>query len=422
MRIGLFTDTYHPNTNGVVVVVDIIRRNLEALGHEVYVFAPHPGIKSPPKDDDHVIRFMAIENLFFAEQMTSVFFPRKQLRRVEKLSLDACMVFSPGQVGLFGAYVAIHSGLPLIEQYSTDLTEYVKRYPRVIYGVFALGMIAPFMLKLSPREILEIAKAMKPPPDGVLHWGASLTAKTLRVFHDQFDTIVAVSPKIGNDLRKETERPIAVIPTGVDPLPYEAGQAEAFRQAHGIEPEAEVILYVGRLAKEKNLDVLIEAFEHIAKARPRAVLVFVGGFAYKDVLEEAAHNHTYGDRIIFTGKIPRQSLAAAYETAQVFVFPSLTDTQALVLNEAALHGAPIVWCDPDVNDAAQDGVNGILAKPSPKEIARAVIEIISNPKKQQKYSAASRNLALKFSEATQTKELAKLLTKLQKKSRRINQN
>lgn len=421
MRIGLFTDTYHPNTNGIVVVIDIIRKNLEALGHEVYVFAPHPGIKKHPKHDDHVIRFMAIENIFFEEQLTSVFFPHKQLKKVEKLQLDACMVFTPAQVGLFGAYVAKRLHIPLIEQYSTDLSEYVKRYPRVNIGVFALGMAAPFMLKLSPREIVEVAKALSPPMDGTIRWAHSLTDKMLRVFHDQFDTIIAVSPKIGRDLRAITEQPVKVIPTGVDALPFVPGQDAAFRASHGLADDDEIILYVGRLAKEKNLDVILEAFELVAAARPKATLMFVGGFAYKDELESAAARHPYGARIIFTGKIPREKLAAAYEAADVFIFPSLTDTQALVLNEAAHHGLPIVWCDPQVNQVARDGSNATLAQPDKTSIAQALIELLADKDLRSQYSEASRKLAAEFSEMSQTKLLADVLERLQSQYESIDE-
>ncbi len=99
MKIGLFTDTYFPSINGITYVVDILQKNIEALGHEAVIFAPEPRPRHWfRKREKHVVRVPAVEGLFFEEQLTSFFFPTRQLRRIQDLQLDAIIIFTPGQL------------------------------------------------------------------------------------------------------------------------------------------------------------------------------------------------------------------------------------------------------------------------------------------------------------------------------------
>jgi hypothetical protein len=118
MRIGLFTDSYHPATNGVVLVVDGMQRDLEQLGHEVFIVAPAASLKWWQHPREHrVIRLASIRGLFFNDSSVSVFFPPKQLKRIAALHLDAIVIFTPTQIGLMGAYAALTLNIPLVSQY-----------------------------------------------------------------------------------------------------------------------------------------------------------------------------------------------------------------------------------------------------------------------------------------------------------------
>ena len=105
MRIGLFTDTYRPAQNGVVVVVDVTRRELEAMGHEVYIFAPSANllnqVAETDKNDDHLIHFPTIRGAGFKEGQLSVFFPPHLLNKVRELKIDVLHFFTAGQMALF---------------------------------------------------------------------------------------------------------------------------------------------------------------------------------------------------------------------------------------------------------------------------------------------------------------------------------
>src|SRR5699024_763848 len=121
-----------------------------------------------------------------------------------------------------------------------------------------------------------------------------------------------------------------------------AEEHDQFRQQWGIAPDDEVICYIGRLGSEKNLALLIDMIEIVADKRPQARLLFVGDFEYGDELKQLAADSSVPDRITFTGTLPRESLGNIYAGCQIFAFPSTTDTQGLVLHEAAHAGLPIV--------------------------------------------------------------------------------
>jgi glycosyltransferase involved in cell wall biosynthesis len=205
---------------------------------------------------------------------------------------------------------------------------------------------------------------------------------------------------------------IKVLPTGVDKIPGSKKEAASFRLKNGVEPEEKLILYAGRLGAEKNLDLLIESFFEVAGQNEHVKLMFVGDFSYKPVLEKMARSSGLNNRIIFTGRMPRASLGSVYMAADIFAFPSLTDTQALVLNEAAHAGLPIVWCDKYLNKVAVHGKNGICAEPNAASFTKALNELITNDEKRRKFGLRSKVEAKKFGEAKMTKKLIRELEAL----------
>ncbi|MFS8119954.1 MAG: glycosyltransferase, partial [Microcoleus sp.] len=129
MRIGIFTDTYRPSINGIVFVVESTKQQLEALGHEVYVFCPARSFR-PSKhadileEDGHIIRFSSVKGAFYDDYDTSLFFPPRVLRRIRELDLDVIHFLTPGQVGIMGVYAAYKTDTALVAQHCTDLRQY----------------------------------------------------------------------------------------------------------------------------------------------------------------------------------------------------------------------------------------------------------------------------------------------------------
>lgn len=419
MRIGLFSDFYFPSVNGISFVLQITYEQLTKLGHEVYIFAPASNLRGKePNDPPYVYRFPAVEGLFFDEQFTSVFFPPSQLRKIKRLELDLIHYFTPGQIGLLGVHAAIKEDIPLVSQYSTDLYQYVEKYPTVLPGTIALSLSTPFFLRMTPRELMKLLTVFKP-HYRLTAWHKNIIKKMHVMLHNRSDAVIALSTKMKKQLDSwGSQTEATLMPTGIDQLPQPSHQDLAeFRRSFGITDDDQVMLYVGRLSKEKNLDLLIDSFEYVAAARPTAKLMMVGDFDYRERLEARAGRSSYADRVIFTGRIERQKLGLAYGIASVFVFPSLTDTQGLVVNEAAAAGLPLVMCDPDVSEVFVPNESGLLAPNSVKGFAEIVGHLLDNPRLRNRLAKGARSNAGRFTEHGQAKRLEKLYIRCIKQHR-----
>jgi len=425
MRIGLFTDTYRPSINGIVFVVESLKRELENLGHEVYVFCPAKSM-SPSKQaellnedaDSRIIRFPSIKGAFFDDYDTSVFFPPAVQRRIKELELDMVHVFTPSQIGLVGVKAAKKNDIPLVIQHCTDIYEFVDHYPAVLPGALALaGIVFPMSVKLRGHDLLEIAKLYKPRA-GVTKWNKDIIESVITILYSKADAVIALCRKSCKQLKSwqydDYQYELVLMPNGVNALPRPTKtEVKAFREQWNLAEDDEIFGFVGRLGEEKNLPLLIKSFErHIAKKRPKAKLLFVGDFEYRKTLEEMAAATKYADRIIFTGAMPREKLGLAYSVLDVFAFPSLKDTQGWVLHEAAHAGLPIVLVDKELSEVVQDGVNGFIANDNPTSFGRAIITLLEDANKRQEFGAVSKKLAAKFTESRQVKKLEKLYQEL----------
>lgn len=415
MRIGLFTDTYYPATNGIVAVIDITKKRLEEAGHEVFVFCPDAK-NYDYEDDENIIRYKSIPSGAFGENRISLFFPQIRLKEIEDLDLDVIHFFTPVQVGLMGVYAAERTDAVLVAQHSTDLYQYAQHYPQVLPGLLVLISTLPFMFKFDGYEIKTIL-SMYRPQLGAVKWNQSLIEKATALVYSRCDSVIALSRKSKKQLESwqvdNYHYDVELLPTGVDALPEVSDQEILdFQAQFGIEKDDEVFGYVGRLGAEKNLDILIRAFEKLARKRPQLKLMFVGDFDYREHLEEMAAEYSFEDRIIFTGKVPREKLNIAYKTLDVFVFPSLTDTQGLVIHEAALAGCPIVLIDRDLSEVVLDGENGYFARNNAIDLSRKIEAILNDPQLKKAFSKKSVELAKQYSEKTQVQKQIAIYEKL----------
>ncbi len=419
MRIGLFTDSYRPAQNGVVVVVDVTRRELERMGHEVYVFAPSANLLNQVAEvdqaDDHLIHFPTIRGAGFKEGQLSVFFPAKLLDKVRKLKIDVLHFFTAGQMALFCCYAARKTSAVLIGQHCTDTYEYSDSYRLLKIGYAAMGALMPLAVQMTTEQKLGLATLYTfAGHDHDEGWGRRLVAGTLALWYQACDATIAVSRKSANQLtdiakRYHTKMNLVTIPTGVNPPPPVAtGQIKQFRQANGISPDDEVIIYYGRLGQEKNLKLLIPMIEQVVKERPQARLVFAGDWEYRATLEKLALASPARDRITFTGRYRRDEIGILNAISKIYVFPSLTDTQGLVVSEAAYGGLPIVLCDPLAPACFETNGNGLVATDDPADFADKVIRLLSDSKLYHRFSQRSIKLAGELTETNQTKKLVKV--------------
>lgn len=410
MRVGLFTDTYRPSINGIVYVVDITRKHLESMGHEVFIFCPAESVRldRDESDDDHIIRFRSMKGVFFDDYNLSLFFPAVELRRIKELELDVIQFFTPSQVGLMGVYAAQKTGAVLVAQHSTDLSQYIKHYPAVVPGLLMIALTLPLTFRFHGQDVREVMRLYKP-RRVVADWGQDIVESLIAMIYSRCDAVIALSQKSQKQLdswRNEYWFDVTTIPTGINALrkPTDA-QVDLFKSTHGIAKKDEVVLYVGRLSAEKNLDLLIPMIKKVLRQRPNARLLYVGDFDYRETLEQMAADSGVGDRITFTGSIPREDLGIVYASADVFAFPSLTDTQGIVLHEAAHAGLPFIIVDRYVSEVVHDGENGFVARNNPTHFAECVIKLLEDKKLRQQYGEASKQLARLYGEYSQTKKL-----------------
>lgn len=418
MRIGLFTDTYRPSINGIVFVVESLKKHLEEQGHVVYVFCPARSIR-PSKhaitldEDEHVIRFPSVKGAFFEDYDTSLFFPPRVLSQIKDLDLDVIHFFTPGQVGLMGVYAAYKCKVPMVAQHCTDVYQFVEHYPKVFPGILALSSLSPFLFKANRGDIKTLAKLYRPRM-GRAQWSRDVVEKMITLVYSKCDAVIALSKKSQHQLEswqdsENYQYPVSLLPNGVDAIPKPtAKKLAAFKEVWNISDSDEVFGFVGRLGAEKNLAMLIPVLETVCRSRPNARLLYVGDFEYRETLEEIASESEYTDRITFTGAIPREELGIAYASMHIFVFPSLTDTQGWVLHEAAHAGLPIVLIDQEVSDVLKPGENGEYAENDVDDMAHKIVKLLEQSKKRIKYGAKSRLLAKQYTEKRQVAKLAKL--------------
>ena len=413
MRIGLFTDTYRPSINGIVYVVDITRRHLESMGHEVFIFCPNDGVRfdHDTDDDDHIIRFRSMKGVFFDDYNLSIFFPARELRRIKDLNLDVIQFFTPSQVGLMGVYAAQKTGAVLVAQHSTDLAQYINHYPAVVPGLLMIAWTLPMTFRFHGQDVKEIMKLHKP-RRAMGGWGQEIVESIVAMIYSRCDAVIALSRKSQVQLdswRGEYWYDVTCIPTGINALKKPSdSQLSQFKSTYGIAESDEVVLYAGRLSAEKNLDILIPAIKIVLDKRPNARLLYVGDFEYRETLEQLAADSGVGDRITFTGALPREDLGVAYAAADLFAFPSMTDTQGLVLHEAAQAGLPFVLIDRDVSEVVRDGENGFVASNTAQSVAECAVRILEDKDLRQKFSQRSRQLARQYGEFAQTKKLEQI--------------
>ena len=299
---------------------------------------------------------------------------------------DIIHVHGLGPIGLLGLWVAERTGKPLMVTWHTDFEAYADHYWHLAPFLSAAYKLHQLRMSKSWKEVTKIR--FKPPRRGgaqveLLQLAASMLAEA--------DLVTTPSEKTAKRvLEISPSAKVRVVPNGTDPLP----DGHAAPKAKG--PR---LLYVGRLAQEKGVDLLLDAFELVRDRIPNAELLLVGDNDTASVsLRRRIKRATWaGVRLV--GQVSREDLGSYYASADVFVFASLTDTQALVLHEAAHAGLPLVLVDDELRLVVDPGVNAVLARPNPVSLAGAVIamlEALEDPAFAAAAHARSRELAARW--------------------------
>jgi glycosyltransferase involved in cell wall biosynthesis len=371
LRIGLFTNNYFPMLGGVPTAVETIRRDLEALGHEVVIVAP----RMAGADDGGrwLIRVPAVPAPTYPDFALPLPLGPGLTRRLRALDLDVFHAHHPFLLGASARRLARASGRPFVFTYHTLYDRYAHYVP------------------LLPRPM--VAR-------GAIRWSAG--------FADTADLVLAPSDFVARRLRAQgVRRPIEVLPTGIDLDRFRPGDRADARRTLRLAADDRVLLYVGRLDREKNLEFLLEA---IARVRvPRVRLLLVGRGTQAAALRRAAEARGVADRVDLRGGSPPDGLPAYYRAADAFVFASTTETQGLAVLEAMACGLPVVAVRATgIEEVVAEGVSGLLVPEAPAVFGDAVGQILIDRDLAAKLAIGARDAALPFESTALVRRLVAL--------------
>ncbi len=335
MRVALFTDTYLPDVNGVVTSIELLRKELEKYGHDAYVVCTYPGIMKI-KQEGKIIRLPGIElKQLYGYAMAS---PIHYLfiEDLKKLNFDIIHVHTEFGVGIFANIVAKQLHIPLVRTYHTTYEEYTH------YVNFThLESVD----KLAKKAVSAISK----------------------LYGDACMELIAPSRKTRDMLMKYgIKTPISIIPTGTELSRFNRENTsldtiKEIRRSANIQDDEKMLLYVGRIAQEKSLDMIIRAFKSIKDEKLKIKFVVVGGGPQLDELKELATELDLNDYITFIGKVPFVNVPSYYHSADAFISASTTETQGMTYIEALSSGLVVfARYDEVLEDIVFENENGFF--------------------------------------------------------------
>lgn len=390
LRVAIFGESYLPYLSGVTVSTETLARGLGALGHEVLLVAPRPGRGMDPgtagaAGPDPEMAWLPSVHLPSAPPgyRTPIPIWSRALRRAAAFRPDVVHANSPFTSGLMARAVARRTGAPLVFTHHTRFAA---------YGHY-LGPLAPVSGRATDAWLAA--------------WWAGCAA------------VIAPSESLAAEIRAALgSRRIPVvraIPTGVDVMAIRSLAEGHPRRRAGWRPGVDVVLVsLGRIAPEKSVDVLVDAFAVAGRRRPRLRLLLVGGGpAEADVAARAA-DAGLADRIHVTGRLPRDEALSLVKAADIFLFASQTETQGLVLAESLAAGVPVVAVDgPGVSETVRADTDGLIVAAEPAEtradrLGAAAGELSGDKRRRERFATHAIEGAARFDASRRLEEIADL--------------
>lgn len=314
MRIGLFTDTYPPYINGVSTSVLMLKQGLEKLGHEVYVVTVNSE-NFHYKKEDNVLMIPGVPIGIMDFRMTSLY-PLKAQKIIKGWNLDVIHTHTEFGVGSFARLIAKQYNIPLVHTYHTMYEEYIYYITKGYFDGASKKLVEYLTLFLCDKTVEELIVPTK---------------KTYDLFKEKY----------------KVKRDVHIIPSGIDVTRFYKENINlltisSLRRELNIKKDDFIILYLGRIAKEKSIDFLINNLKEIRKKVPKARMIIVGDGPDVNDLVMLAHKNKLDNHVTFTGKVPWSEVPKYYQLANVFVTASKTETQGLTVIEAMAAEKPVV--------------------------------------------------------------------------------
>ena len=359
MKIGLFSDTFYPEINGVATSCLMLQRELTKRGHEVHVFAP----KCKGWEEQHNEFFHYINSApFVALKDRNMAFPGPlKTWEATKLDFDVVHTNSEFVMGYFGRLVAMSNASARVHTYHTIWEDYTYY---LTHG-------------LADEAARKVARKYS-------SWWCN-----------HFDRIIAPTGKTAGLLYDYGVRTMTdIIPSGMDiarfaPEKHSLAERIAAREECGILPGERVLLNIGRIAKEKNIEQIMRVFPRLLEVHPDVRFVVVGEGPQRELLGKMAHDLGVEDHVTLTGPKPWEKIDHYYAMGDVFVSASRSETQGLTYVEAMASGLCVCAVyDTCLDGVITDGVSGILTEETDESLLAGLIRAFSDEGKRIAASAA----------------------------------
>ena len=347
LKILFISDVYFPRINGVSTSIRTFVEQLQGLGHTVHLIAPDYATLT---EDDAWIMRVAARSIYFDPEDKLMKFGSAMalLPYLAKQGYDMIHVHTPFIAHYLGLKLSEKLGIPCVETYHTFFEDYLHHYLPWLPKVLAKGL-ARFISKRQCNGVDAIVSPSKPMLDVLRDYGVMVPAE--------------------------------VIPTGLQAHSFKEADGQAFRKKYGIALDRPMMLYVGRVAFEKNIDFLLHMTKALLVKQPNALLVVTGEGPAETSLHKLAKQLGIADSVQFIGYLDRATeLNACYQSADVFVFASKSETQGLVILEAMAQGTPVVAiAELGTASILVEGKGALIAPDDTIKFAEKVAQLLSHP-------------------------------------------
>ena len=372
MKIALVTDTYYPRINGVSASTQIFAQEFEKLGHDVHIYGPaFPNyIDNNPK----IHRFPSWYLFFDPEDRLG--YPKGDKKLIEQFidyKFDIVHTQTPFTIGGPAVKWARKSGAKVVHTYHTLFAAYTEHY-----------------LWFLPKAA------------GV--WYAKTAS---RRYCNSCDLLITPSTEMREVLLSyDVTKPIEVIPTGIVLDRFEGRDSKRYRDVMGFKPGDKVVLFMGRVAEEKNIDFLLKVVHELKPRIPALHFLIAGEGAAKKRLEKMAGDMGMVDYVHFVGYLRREDWRDCYAGADLFVFASVTETQGLVVTEAMAAETPVVAVgEMGIKDVMAAGRGGLVTKLDHEEFSEAVYRMLTDQKLYESKKAETLSEASHWSSTSMAKRM-----------------
>lgn len=382
MRILMISDVYFPRINGVSTSIQTFRRGLHAAGHETVLIAPEYPVEYSDTGQEPVIR---VPSRYLPRDPEDRILRQHALRslrpELERGGFDLVHIQTPFIAHYYGVSVARQLGVPVIETYHTYFEEYLHHY-----------------VPLIPRSVMRFV------------------ARRFTVSQcSALDALVVPSMAMQKALQDYGVRcPMHIIPTGMEMERFASGDGRRFRERIGIPADRPALVHVGRIAHEKNIDFLLRMFVRVIKRKPQTMLVVAGEGPALEHCKSYVESLQLAANVRFVGYLSRdRELPDCYNSGDLFVFSSKTETQGLVLLEAMACGTPVVsTAYMGTADIVKPERGARVAPDDEEGFADLVVELLDDPERRRMMSIEARAYAATWSAGAMAARMAELYSSL----------